>query len=155
LQQGPLVEAISASAAVPLLFGAVEVDGAYCWDGGLSNTLPIDTLCMDERIHTIIVHRIVRHHESHPLRRGCRPGIADAFNVAHQAMVNRLFDIACEKLADSGRRLIFCETQSPKLPFTRRRREHCVALGRATAAAQVPHIAGIIVPPLTLGATVS
>ena len=155
LRHGPLVEAISASAAVPLLFGAVRVEESYCWDGGLSNCLPVDALCADERIHTVIAHRIIRRCESRPRRRGGRPGVSDAFNLAHQAMGDRIFDIEYEKLVASGRRIIICETESPRLPFTQKRREHCIELGRATAVSHAARFARSSFPPLTLQADAS
>jgi NTE family protein len=39
---GPLVEAILASAAVPMLFPPVEIDGESYYDGGLVNSVPVD-----------------------------------------------------------------------------------------------------------------
>ena len=40
--EGPLVEAVLASAAVPALFPPVEIDGEHFYDGGLVNSVPLD-----------------------------------------------------------------------------------------------------------------
>lgn len=40
--RGPLVEAILASAAIPVLFPPVEIDGEHFYDGGLVNSIPVD-----------------------------------------------------------------------------------------------------------------
>ena len=39
--EGPLIDAILASAAVPALFPPVEVDGEHFYDGGLVNSVPL------------------------------------------------------------------------------------------------------------------
>ncbi len=39
--QGPLIDAILASAAVPALFPPVEIDGEHFYDGGLVNSVPV------------------------------------------------------------------------------------------------------------------
>ena len=40
--EGPLLEALLASAAVPALFPPVEIDGEHFYDGGLVNSVPLD-----------------------------------------------------------------------------------------------------------------
>lgn len=44
LDDGPVVDAVLASAAIPGLFAPVEVDGRMLVDGGLSNNLPVTIL---------------------------------------------------------------------------------------------------------------
>jgi NTE family protein len=39
--QGPLIEALLASAAVPALFPPVEIEGEHFYDGGLVNSVPL------------------------------------------------------------------------------------------------------------------
>ena len=41
-KEGPLVEALLASAAVPALFPPMEIDGEHFYDGGLVNSVPLD-----------------------------------------------------------------------------------------------------------------
>ncbi|MGB7860375.1 MAG: patatin-like phospholipase family protein, partial [Acidimicrobiia bacterium] len=40
--EGPLLEAVLASSAVPALFPPVEIDGEHFYDGGLVNSVPLD-----------------------------------------------------------------------------------------------------------------
>lgn len=40
--EGPLVDALLASSAIPVLLGPVEIDGEHFYDGGLVNSIPID-----------------------------------------------------------------------------------------------------------------
>lgn len=47
LSEGPLLQAVAASMALPGLFTPVEVDGAILLDGGLVNPLPFDVLSDD------------------------------------------------------------------------------------------------------------
>jgi len=44
LSEGPLIRSIAASAAVPMLFRPVVVDGRVMVDGGLTNPVPFDVL---------------------------------------------------------------------------------------------------------------
>jgi NTE family protein len=39
---GPLVDALLASSAIPVLLGPVEIDGEHFYDGGIVNSIPID-----------------------------------------------------------------------------------------------------------------
>lgn len=41
LHRGPLVPALLASSAIPLLFPAVEIDGRRCVDGGYTSPMPV------------------------------------------------------------------------------------------------------------------
>ncbi len=40
--EGPLVDALLASSAIPVLLEPVEIDGEHFYDGGLVNSIPID-----------------------------------------------------------------------------------------------------------------
>ncbi len=40
--QGPLVDALLASSAIPVLLAPVEIDGEHFYDGGIVNSIPID-----------------------------------------------------------------------------------------------------------------
>ncbi|CFW99012.1 Patatin [Candidatus Filomicrobium marinum] len=50
LSEGPLLQAVAASMALPGLFTPVEIDGAILLDGGLVNPLPFDVLAEDTDI---------------------------------------------------------------------------------------------------------
>ncbi|MGV3638356.1 MAG: patatin-like phospholipase family protein, partial [Flavobacteriales bacterium] len=53
--QGPLIPALLASSAVPLVFPSVEIDGIPYVDGGLSSNLPIEPF-EDRRREVIAVY---------------------------------------------------------------------------------------------------
>lgn len=57
---GPLVDAILASAAVPMLFPPVVIDGESFYDGGLVNSVPVDRAVVlgADRIFVLQVGRI-------------------------------------------------------------------------------------------------
>ncbi len=40
--EGPLVDALLASSAIPVLLAPIEIDGEHFYDGGLVNSIPID-----------------------------------------------------------------------------------------------------------------
>lgn len=53
--QGPLIPALMASCAIPLVFPPVRVNGVYCVDGGMSNNLPVDPFA-DRKAEVVAVH---------------------------------------------------------------------------------------------------
>ncbi len=53
--QGPLIPALMASCAIPLVFPPVLVNGVYCVDGGMSNNLPVDPFA-DRKAAVVAVH---------------------------------------------------------------------------------------------------
>jgi predicted acylesterase/phospholipase RssA len=136
LTHGSLARAMVASAAVPLLFNAIPLNGHHYWDGGVANALPVATLCDDPAIHTIIVHQILHGREVRARESRAAPSIATAFNVAHQVIGRRIFEIDCAALEASGRRVIHCRTVTGFPSLSRRVRESCVRAGEATAQAQ-------------------
>jgi NTE family protein len=52
------VDAVLASACLPLLFQAVEIDGEYYWDGGYMGNPPISPLITNTDIHDIVLIKI-------------------------------------------------------------------------------------------------
>ncbi len=55
INKGNLVPALMASCAIPVVFPAVQVQGIYCVDGGLSNNLPVEPFA-DRRAEVVAVH---------------------------------------------------------------------------------------------------
>jgi predicted acylesterase/phospholipase RssA len=135
LSKGPLAEAILASCAVPVLFNAVRIDRNYYWDGGLANSLPVEHLCDDPGIHTVILHHVT--HGSEHGARGLRgaPSIAQAFNVTHQVVNDQIYRLSCDKLEAAGKRVIYCETRTRRPSLLRRHRRGFAEAGARTAAA--------------------
>lgn len=135
VRTGPLAEMMLASAAVPVLFNAVPVEGRRYWDGGISNSLPVDALCADPEVSTVIVHRISHGNERRAFAKSGAPSIATACNAAHQTVGRRIFEMDESRLADSGRRVIHCESVTTGPPFSRSRRREQVAVGEECADA--------------------
>lgn len=52
------VDSVLASACLPLLFQAVEIDGEYYWDGGYMGNPPIFPLITNTNIHDVVLIKI-------------------------------------------------------------------------------------------------
>lgn len=83
---GPLVPALLAASAVPVIFPPVVIDGTPYVDGGLSNNLPIEPF-QDRRADTVAVY-------VNPLppwtgRRSVRGTIDRVFHLSFREMVGR------------------------------------------------------------------
>jgi len=52
------VDAVLASACLPFLFQAVEIDGQYYWDGGYMGNPPISPLITNTNVHDIVLIKI-------------------------------------------------------------------------------------------------
>ena len=81
LVEGPLRPAIAASAAIPVLFRPVIIDGRVFVDGGITNPLPFDHAGDDVDIVVavdVIGGPVGDHHRRAAVRRGdvrCRPAL--------------------------------------------------------------------------------
>ena len=61
-REGPLVEAITASCSMPIIFSPVEIDGVHYVDGGLFRNFPVSTIREEcERIIGVNVSPLVPH----------------------------------------------------------------------------------------------
>ncbi|MGH7042749.1 MAG: patatin-like phospholipase family protein [Acetobacteraceae bacterium] len=79
------VEVLLASACIPFVFPAVELDGRACWDGGYAGNPPLGPLLMPALPETLILIRAQV--------RG-RPGLPGS----HAEIANRLTEIAGQNL---------------------------------------------------------
>ena len=52
------VDAVLASACLPMLFQAVQIDGEYYWDGGYMGNPPIFPLITNTNLHDIVLIKI-------------------------------------------------------------------------------------------------
>lgn len=80
-------DAVVASAAVPHLFEAVEIDGEYYWDGFLSQNPPLVELVLDEALRPVDELWIVR---LSPKRAASLPTTGDAIDERSQQLVENL-----------------------------------------------------------------
>lgn len=58
LQSGSLARAMVASCCVPTVFQPLQHAGMTCYDGGVAHETPMDPWLEDERVDTIVLHRV-------------------------------------------------------------------------------------------------
>jgi len=118
-ERGDLVDAIMASCALPGLFNLQRIGGAWCWDGGLTNSLPIDAWAGDPSVTLVLAHEIPN--EAMPRERARVPDISFPLGLAltHQMLSDKLFDLQRQVLAANGQRVVIARTpiQSPRPGF--------------------------------------
>ncbi|HID49316.1 MAG TPA: hypothetical protein EYP40_06870 [Chromatiales bacterium] len=61
--EGELLPAMLASAAVPLLYEPVEIDGEWYCDGALLDLAPTDAICCQHNLDVLIIHHVAQRHE--------------------------------------------------------------------------------------------
>ena len=155
LGNGSLARGIVASAAVPMLFSAVEMNGQHYLDGGIVNGFPIESLCENVDIDTIIVHRVTRRSEARVCERSGPPNIATALTMAHRVIGERVLEMDRERAAASGRKFIECETVVDALPFSLTKKRRHVEAGIATAQASAEEWRAMLGVSLTPGGAAS
>lgn len=105
-REGPLVDLVLASLAMPLIFRARKIDGEWLADGGVSNETPFTHWLDDATVDRIVVHRI-RYPEETPRRMGPGGVIARCHTVSNA----ELEGFRLEQAAASGKALDFIETE--------------------------------------------
>ena len=113
VREGPLVEYIVASCAVPGLFRGCRIDGELLWDGAVSDSSPFQHFLTDERISSVLVH-VVSHKEPW---RSVRPSVSWAFGQAHQIVADRFLELGLECGRLRGKRILALTTNVPKYGF--------------------------------------
>jgi predicted acylesterase/phospholipase RssA len=59
--EGELAPRMTASAAVPVLYEPVRIDGEYYCDGALIDFAPTDAICCRHQLDVVIVHHVCQH----------------------------------------------------------------------------------------------
>lgn len=113
VREGPLVDYIVASCAVPGLFRSYKIGGELFWDGAVSDSSPIQHFLTDDRISSILVH-VVSHKEPW---RSARPSVSWAFGQAHQIVADRFLELGLECARLRGKRILALTTRVPKYGF--------------------------------------
>ncbi|MFM8365453.1 MAG: patatin-like phospholipase family protein [Verrucomicrobiota bacterium] len=116
VREGPMVEYIVASCAVPGLFRGYKIDGELFWDGAVSDSSPFQHFLTDDRISSVLVH-VVSHKEPW---RSARPTVAWAFGQAHQIVADRFLELGLECGSLRGKRILALTTSVPKYGFWQR-----------------------------------
>jgi len=60
LAEGSLAPAMMASAAMPVLYEPVEVDGEFYTDGAIIDLAPIDAICCRHQLDLLIIHHLAQ-----------------------------------------------------------------------------------------------
>jgi NTE family protein len=115
--RGPLVTAVQASGAVPMLFKPVERDGSLFVDGGIVNKAPVQGLADFVEPETIIVHFItsgnMNERSNMFLKRRMTPWHIHqlGFNISRQAAYLK----ECERVRQRGVDILEVVTDAPSL----------------------------------------
>ena len=62
---GELAPRMTASAAMPILYSPVKIDGKYYCDGALIDFAPTDAICCKHQLDVVIVHHVAQHFGIH------------------------------------------------------------------------------------------
>ena len=62
---GELAPCMTASAAMPILYDPVRIDGEYYCDGALMDFAPTDAICCRHQLDVVIVHHVSQHSGIH------------------------------------------------------------------------------------------
>ncbi len=63
--EGKLATCMTASAAMPILYEPVRIDGEYYCDGALIDFAPTDAICCRHQLDAVIVHHVSQHYSAH------------------------------------------------------------------------------------------
>ena len=83
--EGELTPRMTASAAMPILYDPVRIDGEYYCDGALIDFAPTDAICCRHQLDVVIVHHVAQHFGIH---RDLDTDLKDAWAMLE--IVNRL-----------------------------------------------------------------
>jgi NTE family protein len=137
LDTGDIVEAVLASCSFPVLVGAQQFQGNYCWDGGLADSCPIAHYAEMPEITTIATHSI-QHGADAPdpwKCPGARPRISELFGRGHQLITNELQAYQRAAVLAKGKTLtqMTTHTARPHMLASTRKLENCYSQGYETA----------------------
>ena len=137
LERGDIVDAVLASCSFPILVGAQEFEGSYCWDGGLADSCPIAHYAEMPEVHTIITHSILHGQPADdPWKRpGVRPRISELFGRGHQLITNELQAYQRAAVLAQGKELkqLTTHTARPHMLASTLTLEKCYAQGYESA----------------------
>jgi NTE family protein len=140
-EEGPLMDHMLASCAVPGLFRARRIGPHQFWDGALGNPAPITHWLDDPEIETIIIHQITTPEEIASRREFGELSIHQAFHYGFDVTSGRIVELSIQLAERAGKRVEIVETVSPRPAFFQKpaqRRQQWTA-GRAAATA-FPHV---------------
>jgi predicted acylesterase/phospholipase RssA len=154
---GPLAETVVASCGIPGFFALREVHGGWCWDGGLTSSVPVEAWLGDESTDVIIAHEILNTIQIDMADKPERLNLYQALAVAHQTAGDEVLRLKLRLAEHTGQRVIVCRTVTPRprigLPFGMPGRPwpeqaaELYELGRQSALEQHEALRGVIALP--------
>lgn len=128
---GDAVAFAVASSAIPGLFCNQVIHGERWCDGGVAMAVPFSHWLEDDRIHTIILHRIEHERGTELVTKW--PTLSTGFAISHQIISETIFQLRLVEAKRSGKRIIDIVTQTPHpRPFPNKQRPSLIEAGRAS-----------------------
>jgi predicted acylesterase/phospholipase RssA len=114
---GPLVDTILASCAQPGMIAPRRVEGQLLWDGGLSNSVPIEMWIDDPTITHIVAHSLLHEHTVRARKHCEHYNFAGAMMAGHQLTADELLRWKAELARRAGKTVHTIETITPRPRF--------------------------------------
>ena len=119
--QGALAPRMVASAAMPILYRPVEIDGDWYCDGALIDLAPMDAICCRHHLDALLIHHVATRHTDDVRivqREWSMLGILERLLFRHRPWYlseERLTFHRCP--SDCGAVIVVVEPQLPELPW--------------------------------------
>jgi NTE family protein len=121
-RSGPLAETVVASCGIPGIFALRAANGGWCWDGGLTSSVPVEAWLGDPGVDVIIAHEVVNTNQIDMAHQPDRLNLYEALAVVHQTAADEVLRLKLQLARHTGQRVLVCRTVTPRprigLPFT-------------------------------------
>ena len=87
--EGQLAPRIVASAAMPVLYRPVEIDGDWYCDGALADLAPTDAICCKHRLDALIIHHVSSRYEGQKDLKRIREGPWSMLRILERLLFRR------------------------------------------------------------------
>lgn len=111
---GPLVETILASCALPGFLAPRVLDGELLWDGGLGSVVPVEQWIDDPSITHVATHALLHDDVAEARTRPERHNFTSAMLAGHQLAADELLYWKLELLRRAGKEVAAIETVTPR-----------------------------------------
>ena len=112
--QGPLVETILASCALPGVIAPRRIDGELLWDGGLGSSVPVEPFLGKSPATHIAAHSILHEPQLRAREKHHRYSFTGAMLAGHQLTADELLHWKAELARSEGRIIATAETVTPR-----------------------------------------
>jgi predicted acylesterase/phospholipase RssA len=112
--EGPLVETILASCALPGVIAPRRIDGELLWDGGLGSSLPVEPFLAPSPVTHIAAHAIIHEPQLKAREKSDRYSFTGAILAGHQLTADELLYWKLELARHQGKITAAEETVTPR-----------------------------------------